>query len=143
MNQLGEEKAFADDVIETVQHALLVINHQGKITLANDACQHVLGLPATSAWGLSLSDVLHTEQPDTFRQQLDEVLNGQKQFDHALMKGATSTGQSRTYQIVSRPLEHRRQTLFAIEDITKKQHAERQQQMAAKVFDCSKMPSCC
>ncbi|RWX56973.1 diguanylate cyclase domain-containing protein [Photobacterium chitinilyticum] len=137
LNQLGEEKAFADDVIETVQHALVVVNQQGKITLANDACLYVLGLPAATAQGLSLSDVLHTEQPDTFRQQLDQVLNGQKQFDHALMKSAISTGQSRTYEIISRPLEHRRQTLFAIEDVTKKQHAERQQQMAAKVFDCS------
>ena len=137
LNQLSEEKAFADDVIATVQHALLVVNQTGIITLANDATLSVLDLPAIKAKGLSLTDVLHTEHPHLFNNRLEAALDGQQQFDHEIMKGATPSEQPRTYQIVSRPLEHRKQTLFAIEDVTKKQQAEQQQKMAAQVFESS------
>ncbi|WP_305842503.1 hypothetical protein [Photobacterium leiognathi] len=39
------------------------------------------------------------------------------------------------YQVVSQPLPHKQQILFALEDVTEKSQAERQQQLAAKIFE--------
>lgn len=137
LRQLGDEKAFADDIIETVQHALIVVNAQQRITLANEACQDVLELKPAHLAGMRVEAAMHPELPAPFRTQMQAVLSGQRQFDHTVIIGANPNGETRYYQITSRPLHKQQQTLFAIEDVTKRQQAERQQKMAAKVFDSS------
>ncbi|UTV26681.1 diguanylate cyclase domain-containing protein [Photobacterium atrarenae] len=137
LRQLSDEKAFADDIIGTVQHALIVVNGQQQIILANEACRDVLELKPLNLTGMRIEEAMHPETPDTFQAQLQAALSGQRQFDHTVVIGANPNGETRYYQITSRPLHQQLQTLFAIENVTERQQAERQQKMAAKVFDSS------
>ncbi|GAL06577.1 diguanylate cyclase [Photobacterium aphoticum] len=136
MNELGLEKAFADEVVETVQHALIVAEPNGTITLANKACERVFKQSPASLIGLPIIEVLKPIEREATQQLLSSALQNNRQIDHLLLDSAHQTG-TRTYQIVSRPLHHHLQTLFAVEDVTEHQKAERQQKMAAKVFDNS------
>ncbi|MGF1685488.1 diguanylate cyclase [Photobacterium japonica] len=136
MDALGLEKAFADEVVETVQHALIVADPNGIITLANKACERVFNQSPERLIGQPLMDLLKPVERDAMQQLLNSALQKNHQIDHLLLDSAHDTG-TRTYQIVSRPLLHRLQTLFAVEDVTEHQKAERQQKMAAKVFDHS------
>ncbi|MEJ2763036.1 diguanylate cyclase [Photobacterium sp. MCCC 1A19761] len=137
LRQLGDEKAFADDIIETVQHALIVVNARQQITLANEACEGVLEQKPDHLLGMKIDAAIRPEAPDAFQSKMQAVLNGERQFDHTVVVGTNPHGDTRYYQITSRPLHKRQQTLFAIEDVTKRQLAQRQRKMAAKVFDSS------
>ncbi|WP_238039252.1 PAS domain S-box protein, partial [Psychrobacter sp. Ps6] len=44
LTQLNNEKAFANNVIASVQHALIVTDLNGIIILANNRCSKVFGL---------------------------------------------------------------------------------------------------
>lgn len=137
LRQLREEKSIADDIIETVQHGLVVVNQRGEITKANAACQTLFQSAFTHHDWPSLIDMLAPVEREAFQRLLDDALSHPRQIDHLIVEGAQPNGEIRTYQIVSRPLHSRLQTLFAIEDITAKHSAERQQKLAAKVFDNS------
>ncbi|MGF1726994.1 diguanylate cyclase domain-containing protein [Photobacterium nomapromontoriensis] len=137
MNELGEEKAFADEVIETVQHALIVVDTNGIVTLTNKSCYPVFSQPINNLMGKFLIDIIAPVDRYAFQQILNNVLAKGDELNHLLIDGNQYTGGVRTYQIVSRPLRHRTQTLFAVEDVTERHQAERQQKMAAKVFDNS------
>lgn len=137
MNELSEEKAFADEVVETVQHALVVVDIHGMVTLTNKSCGPVFAQPVDKLMGKSLIEIIAPVERHAFQQLLNNVLTKNEQLNHLLIDGNQYSGDVRTYQIVSRPLRHRTQTLFAVEDVTKRHLAERQQKMAAKVFDNS------
>ncbi len=138
LHQFSQEKVFADEVVATVQHALLVIDKSATITLANDACFDVLGVPQRSAIKQNFVTLLHPQQPERFKQQLELVLSNKQHFNHFVIKcHCSNTNTERTLQIVSRPLYHQKKFLFAIEDITKQHLAQKQQRLAANVFDSS------
>ncbi|OAN13739.1 hypothetical protein A3K86_14350 [Photobacterium jeanii] len=138
LQQFSREKVFAEEVIATVQHALLVVDESGKITLANDACFDVLGVPQRSAMQQHFVQLLRPLQPERFKQRLKQVLNNKRHFNHHVVKcQALHQDNERILQIASRPLFQQKKFLFAIEDITKQHLAQRQQRLAANVFDSS------
>ena len=78
------------------------------------------------------------QQPERFKHQLTSVLSNKQHFNHYVVKcHSPQTQAERTLQIVSRPLYHQKKFLFAIEDITKQHLAQKQQRLAANVFDSS------
>ncbi|MCP4957155.1 MAG: diguanylate cyclase [Photobacterium aquimaris] len=135
--QLEYEKAFADDVISTVQHALLVVDHAGHIILANDSCSKLFYDSPQALLSKHICDVINPSDPELFQQSLQNALLGKKQFNHELIKAVNANGTA-IYQLVSHPLSHKHQTLFALEDVTEKSLAERQQHLAAKIFENSR-----
>ncbi|MGR5080025.1 diguanylate cyclase domain-containing protein [Photobacterium swingsii] len=138
LQQFSQEKVFAEEVVATVQHALLVIDESATITLANDACFDVLGVPQRSAVKQNFIQLLRPQQPERFKHQLTSVLSNKQHFNHYVVKcHSPQTQAERTLQIVSRPLYHQKKFLFAIEDITKQHLAQKQQRLAANVFDSS------
>ncbi|MBP2699601.1 diguanylate cyclase domain-containing protein [Photobacterium lucens] len=136
ISQLENEKAFADDVISTVQHALLVVDRTGRILLANESCSSLFPYSPQALQARHISKVINPIESDTFQKQLQAVLKGNAQFNHELIKAKNGKGAA-IYQVVSQPLPHKQQILFALEDVTEKCHAERQQQLAAKIFENS------
>ncbi|OBU17139.1 PAS domain S-box protein [Photobacterium aquimaris] len=135
--QLEYEKAFADDVISTVQHALLVVDHAGHIILANDSSSKLFHDSPQALLSKHICDVINPSDPQIFQQSLQNALLGKKQFSHDLIKAVNANGTA-IYQLVSHPLSHKHQTLFALEDVTEKSLAEQQQHLAAKIFENSR-----
>lgn len=136
ISQLEYEKAFADDVISTVQHALLVVDHSGHVILANESCLKLFDYSPQALQSKHICDVIKPLESERFQQALQYALLGNKQFSHDLIKAVNAKGTA-IYQVVSHPLSHKHQTLFALEDVTEKSLAERQQQLAAKIFENS------
>ncbi|PSV35440.1 MULTISPECIES: diguanylate cyclase domain-containing protein [unclassified Photobacterium] len=137
ISQLEYEKEFADDVISTVQHALLVVDHSGHIILANDSSSKLFHDSPQVLQSQHICDVIKPVDLEKFQDQLDQTLQGNKQFSHDLVKTVGIKGTA-IYQVVSHPLQHKNQTLFALEDVTERSVAERQQQLAAKIFENSR-----
>ncbi|MGF1700369.1 diguanylate cyclase [Photobacterium makurazakiensis] len=137
MADLAEEKAFADEVIETVRHALVVVNHRGYITLVNQACRNVFDIPLHQLSGQLFIDIITPTDNSASTSILKDALSSGSSIDHLTIKSLTSTGETKVYNVFSRPLKQRHQTLFAIEDITIRDQAEKQQKLAAKIFDNS------
>ncbi|WP_053062351.1 sensor domain-containing diguanylate cyclase [Photobacterium aquae] len=137
MKHLSDEKSFAMNIIETVQHALLVVDQQGNITLANNTCHSVFGRPVAMMMYQPLTDILQPVDKDAFTLLFNQALKQNHQLDNLLIEGLNNKGEVRTYQIISRPLHQQYQILFAISDVTISHQAARQLQLAAKVFDNS------
>ena len=137
MQKLAIEKAFADEVIETVQHALIVVDNYGVITLANEACQSMFELSSFQLFNKPLIDILQPSERDAFQLLLNDTLNKNREIEQLVIESRAHSQEVRTFQLVSRPLRHKQQTLFAIEDVTERQHADRQQKLVTKVFDNS------
>ncbi|WP_305374880.1 diguanylate cyclase domain-containing protein [Photobacterium leiognathi] len=136
ISQLENEKAFADDVISTVQHALVVVDRNGRIILANESCASLFPYSVPAMKSRNFCKVINPIEFEAFEQKLQLVLEGRAQFNHELIKAEGVKGTS-IYQVVSQPLPHKQQILFALEDVTEKSQAERQQQLAAKIFENS------
>ena len=117
MQTLAFEKAFADEVIETVQHALVVVNSKGAITLTNHACQSMFEFSSFQLKGKQLIDILQPSSKSAFQQLLDNALENHKEIEPLTLEGHAHSQEIRVFQIVTRPLRHKQQTLFAIEEI--------------------------
>ncbi|PSU35022.1 diguanylate cyclase domain-containing protein [Photobacterium lutimaris] len=137
MQKLAMEKAFADEVIETVQHALIVVDSKGVITLANEACQNMFELSSFQLFNKPLIDILQPTERGAFQLLLDNNLNKHQGIEHLVIESLAYSQEMRVFQLVSRPLRNKQQALFAIEDVTECQRADRQQKLVTKVFDNS------
>lgn len=137
MQKLAMEKAFADEVIETVQHALIVVDNEGVITLANEACQKMFELSSFQLFNKPLIDILQPTERDAFQLLLNNKLNKHQEIEHLVIESRAHSQEMRVFQLVSRPLRNKQQALFAIEDVTECQRADRQQKLVTKVFDNS------
>ncbi|MGR5143430.1 diguanylate cyclase domain-containing protein [Photobacterium sp. DNB23_23_1] len=137
MQKLAIEKAFADEVIETVQHALIVVDSKGVITLANEACQSMFELSSFQIFNKPLIDILQPTERDAFQRLLNNSLDKHKIIEHLVIESRAHSHEIQVFQLVSRPLRNKQQALFAIEDVTERQRADRQQKLVTKVFDNS------
>lgn len=123
MQKLALEKSFVDEVIETVQHALVVVDKSGKITLTNHACQSMFELSSFQLFSKALIDILRPSERDAFERLLENVLVNNKEMEQLTIESRAHSQEVRTFQLVSRPLCHQQQILFAIEDVTERYHA--------------------
>ena len=58
LDKLQQEKAFANEVVETVQHALLVVNHKGLIVQCNAATQDIFRCTAAYLDQMTIQQLL-------------------------------------------------------------------------------------
>ncbi|HIF9136073.1 TPA: diguanylate cyclase domain-containing protein [Photobacterium damselae] len=136
LTQLNNEKAFANNVIASVQHALIVTDLNGIIILANNSCSKVFGLTPNQLLQRPIISIIKPLEPLVFNNALHAALKGQQHFKGEAIRSAGNTNLS-MYHIVSHPLPHKQQILFSIEDITEKSQAEANQRMAAQIFENS------
>ncbi len=132
LDKLEEEKAFATEVIEMVQHALVVIDEAGKVVLTNIASNQVFRCSGDYLRGQALSEVLKDfEEP-----MLTRALQGEMQLDDLLFI-SKGMGEEQILQISSRKLSKSGMVLFAIQDVTELEQSFRRQKLAAGVFENS------
>ncbi|MCG7495712.1 diguanylate cyclase [Vibrio sp. Of7-15] len=135
LDKLAKEKAYADDVIQTVQHALLAVNNKGTVDLANEASGRVFKQSPTDLIDQSFLSIVNPSEPD--KNLLQQAFHGTIFLDDTFITSTDSFGKSITYSMSSKRLADKEQILFAIEDVTEKQRAIRRQKLAAGVFENS------
>ncbi|WP_261859164.1 diguanylate cyclase domain-containing protein [Photobacterium sanguinicancri] len=138
IEQVASEKSFADDVISTVQHALLVLDNQGRILLANSACDGVFGCVVGDIRGLTLRTILTERFWVLHDETLKKILETDCESFDEIIKALDLQGSPRYYSVKARALVERNQVLIAIEDVTQKYLAEKQQRLAARIFEQSR-----
>lgn len=138
VKQLEKRKNFAETIIETVQHSLVVVDRSLCIKMLNQAFYQLLDEQDDDMLDLFLPDILPTLKPH--QKSLERVFRGEK---------ATVTEQFSIY--VAGKVKRIRftatrlnligkasQMLLALEDITMEIKAARQTQLAAKMFQANR-----
>ncbi|MGR5080377.1 diguanylate cyclase [Photobacterium swingsii] len=138
IEQVASEKAFADDVISTVQHALLVLDRHGRIVLANSACGNIFKCVSGDIRGLTLHEIMNSGFWDIHNDALNQVLSLKGKTFEKIVKVNDVAEQPHYYSVKARPLVERHQVLIAIEEVTQKYLAEKQQRLAARIFEQSR-----
>ncbi|MGR5254192.1 diguanylate cyclase domain-containing protein [Vibrio astriarenae] len=131
LDRLEHEKYFANEVIQTVQHALIVVSQDGKVILHNQECVSVFKVEQSSVVGQSLFSVIRIWQEST----LMELIENGTQIDDRHFQATNAQGEPILVQISSRRLTKPGQVLLAIEDVTEFESAMKQLKLAAGVFE--------
>lgn len=133
LDKLEQEKSFANEVVETVQHALIVVNDSGVILHFNGAANHVFKCTPGYLKGENLLNILNSDEIDTIR---SAIIN-RAQLDEQLITVKDVFQQLQLLQLSSRALSRPGQMLFAIQDVTDIEAALSRQRLAARVFENS------
>lgn len=133
LDKLEQEKSFANEVVDTVQHALVVVDAMGMIIHSNDAANHVFKCTSAYLRGANLFHVLKTEDIDL----IESALRNEIQLDEQLLVATDVFSHQLLLRVGSRALSRPGQTLFAIQDVTEVEIAMRRQRLAAGVFENS------
>ena len=131
--KLEQEKSFANEVVDTVQHGLIVVNSNGEIIMSNGEASRVFHHSSLGLLGQNIIDILQVENDSI----IDSALNEHKQLDEELIVRQNGNNTQQLLRVSSRPLSRPDQTLFAIEDVTEIEVALRRQRLAAGVFENS------
>ena len=133
LDKLEQEKSFANEVIETVQHSLVVVNEHGEIIHANAATMEIFRCTSAYIEGLTIKELIVTKQAALLQSAIDSnlVLNDE------LIESTDVFSSKQLLQISSRALSKPGQTLFAIQDVTEIETAMNRQKLAAGVFENS------
>ena len=134
LDKLQEEKSFANEVIETVQHSLLVVDEKGVIVHANAATRDIFKCSEAFLEHLLIQELIVTKQVGF----LQDVINANIELNDELLE-TTDLFQSKRWLLVSsRSLSKHGRILYAIQDVTNIETAMSRQRIAAGVFENSK-----
>lgn len=134
LDKLQEEKAFANEVIETVQHSLLVVDSKGAIVHANMATRDIFKCSEAFLESLSIQELIQTKQQGFLKGVIDSNI----ELNDELIEATDLFHNKQWLQISSRSLSKNGNTLFAIQDVTDIETAMSRQRIAAGVFENSK-----
>ena len=132
LDKLEEEKSFANEVVEAVQHALIVVDQSGVIIHSNAASCDVFRCTQAGLKGTNLTKLIDNE--NNFA--LTALSRGQEFTDKQVWT-TNAIGQPQLLQVSFTVLSMRHQFLFTIQDITEVEAALRRQRIAAGVFENS------
>ena len=132
-DKLEEEKSFANEVVEAVQHALVVVNEHGHIVHFNPATTEVFKCTPAYLKGSSIIDLINTEN----KSALIAACRYGHEFNEELYRVQDVFNQAQLLQISCRKLSKPGQFLFAIQDVTEVETAMARQRLAAGVFENS------
>jgi len=133
LDKLEQEKSFANEVVETVQHALVVTNDKGDIVHSNATTKDIFRCTSAYLDGLRIHELIPTKQNDLLQSALNSVID----LNDELIECTDVFGNKQLLQISSRGLSKPGQTLFAIQDVTELEAAMSRQRLAAGVFENS------
>jgi len=136
--ELARLKEFNENIIESINVGVLVINLHGRIINWNGALEEIYGLQREQAIGRRIPEVFQAEMLHALREmmarsewQVDEPVNVYKFRAHA------KDGRELTLNISLAPLHTKTAeiegTLVAIEDVTERVHLEEQVQQSDKL----------
>jgi diguanylate cyclase (GGDEF)-like protein/PAS domain S-box-containing protein len=133
LDKLEEEKSFANEVVETVKHALVVVDEKGVIVHFNGATCDVFRCTSAFLKGIHFVDLIDSDDVDFIHQALAQKL----EFTDRQIWNNDVFKQSQLLQMSCTKLTKRRQILFSIQDITEVDAALSKQRLAAGVFENS------
>ena len=127
-DEVAAAKEFAESIVETVRHPLLVLDPELKVLSANDAFRQTYLLSGDEAVGRRVYDVGggQWDLPD-LRRLLEEILPHDRAFDDLPMAADFAGLGHRDMLLNGRRLDHVQLILLAIEDVTERRRAERGQ----------------
>ncbi len=133
LGKLEEEKSFADEVVESVKHALIVTDHNGDIIHFNAATCDVFRCTSAFLKGANINDIVISDEIDLIKERAEQSkdLKNRKVW----IKDVFNNRQ--LLNINGTKLTKPGQSLFSIEDITEENSAQRRQKLAADVFENS------
>ncbi|EPI5810625.1 diguanylate cyclase [Vibrio vulnificus] len=133
LDRLEHEKAFATDVIEAVQTALLVVNEHGDVLHHNAAARTLFQADAQRIAQHKLSELMLCKEPSF----VTNALTSKNPLEERLVECRLPTGSKLLVKISTRILSKRGATLFSIQDVTEIETALNRQRIAAGVFENS------
>ncbi|CAK1701655.1 PAS domain S-box-containing protein/diguanylate cyclase (GGDEF)-like protein [Vibrio crassostreae] len=134
LDKLQEEKSFANEVIETVQHSLLVVDEKGVIVHANAATRDIFKCSEAFLEHLLIQELIVTKQVGF----LQDVINANIELNDELLETTDHFQSKRWLRVSSRSLSKHGRILYAIQDVTNIETAMSRQRIAAGVFENSK-----
>ncbi|CAK2535816.1 diguanylate cyclase domain-containing protein [Vibrio crassostreae] len=134
LDKLQEEKSFANEVIETVQHSLLVVDEKGVIVHANAATRDIFKSSEAFLEHLLIQELIVTKQVGF----LQDVINANIELNDELLETTDLFQSKRWLRVSSRSLSKHGRILYAIQDVTNIETAMSRQRIAAGVFENSK-----
>ncbi|WP_367989756.1 diguanylate cyclase domain-containing protein [Vibrio sp. NTOU-M3] len=132
LDKLEEEKSFANEVVETVQHALVVVNQKGEVIHFNAATCEVFRCTSAYLKGVHLSSLI-----DTSNKLISQAINNGIEFSERQLWVTDVFGHNQLLQVSCTKLSKVGQMLFAIQDVTDVEAALSRQRLAAGVFENS------
>lgn len=133
LDKLQQEKAFANEVVETVQHALLVVNHKELIVQCNAATQDIFRCTAAYLDQMTIQQLLGSNAAKL----INSVLQSNVDITDQLIESTSLFQEKQWLQISARSLSQSDHVLFAIQNVTEIQLAMNRQRLAAGVFEHS------
>lgn len=133
LDKLEEEKSFANEVVETVKHALIVVNSRGEIIHFNAAACDVFRCTSAYLKGTKLVDIVNEGESSV----ISDAINRHSEFTDKQVWVMDVFKHHQLLNISSTQLSKIGQVLFAIQDITEVEAALRRQRLAAGVFENS------
>ncbi|MFA0470347.1 diguanylate cyclase [Vibrio sp. 10N.222.51.E8] len=134
LDKLQEEKSFANEVIETVQHSLLVVDEKGLILHANAATRDIFKCSEAFLENLLIQELIATKQTG----YLQDVIDANIELNDELLETTNLFQSKRWLRVSSRSLTKHGRILYAIQDVTDIETAMSRQRIAAGVFENSK-----
>ncbi|WP_060981324.1 sensor domain-containing diguanylate cyclase [Vibrio splendidus] len=134
LDKLQEEKSFANEVIETVQHSLLVVDEKGVTVHANAATRDIFKCSEAFLENLLIQELIVTKQVGF----LQDVINANIELNDELLETTDLFQSKRWLRVSSRSLSKHGRILYAIQDVTNIETAMSRQRIAAGVFENSK-----
>ncbi|MCK8072532.1 diguanylate cyclase [Vibrio sp. 1CM23M] len=134
LDKLQEEKSFANEVVETVQHSLLVVDEKGLIVHANVATRDIFKCSEAFLDNLLIQELITTKQKGF----LQDVIDANIELNDELLETTDLFQSKRWLRVSSRSLTKHGRILYAIQDVTDIETAMSRQRIAAGVFENSK-----
>ncbi|ULN67285.1 diguanylate cyclase [Vibrio gigantis] len=134
LDKLQEEKSFANEVIETVQHSLLVVDEKGLIVHANVATRDIFKCSEAFLENLLIQELIATKQTGF----IQDVIDTNIELNDELLETTDLFQSKRWLRVSSRSLSKHGRILYAIQDVTEIETAMSRQRIAAGVFENSK-----
>lgn len=134
LDKLEHQKAFATELIETVQHALIVADKEGNIIHFNLAATQMFNVQPEIMKKANLFDLIPTPQ----QQILIQTLHHDIQLDDRLFSVIRENGKELLLEVTSRVLSRPGHILFAVQDVMEIEAALNRQRLAASIFESSK-----
>lgn len=138
MAQLEKRKIFAETIIETVQHSLVVLDKTYCIKRANQAFYNLIEDSEDDFIDLFLPEFI--PQILEHKNELDMIFTGDhSQYSNQLMISSNNKTKYLRYTATRlSQIGHASQLLLALEDITSEITSARQTQLAAKMFQANR-----
>ncbi|MGR5135040.1 diguanylate cyclase domain-containing protein [Vibrio jasicida] len=127
---LERRKSFSEEVIDSIQYALIVTDNLGRVIHCNKMTHHIFKETFHNLETANICDLIKTKTPN----ELSQILSRGLECDDIHLQSDLNEQQ---LSLTSRRLSKHGYLLFAIQDITAIEEAMNRQKVAGRVFESS------